>query len=92
MNRLGTFVLVTSALLLGFALPAGNALAQEKSLKEQLVGSWTLVSSNNIAPDGTKRQVYGPNPKGILILDGSGYFVQIMFKGSTRLDGTPEEN
>jgi hypothetical protein len=36
------------------------------------------ASSNNIAPDGTKRQVYGPNPKGILILDGSGYFVQIM--------------
>jgi hypothetical protein len=99
MNRLGTFAVLTSALLLAFALPAGDALAQQKSLKEQLVGSWALVSNNNIAPDGTKRQVLGPNPKGIFIFDSSGRYAQIMlnpnrpkFKGSTRLDGTPEEN
>ena len=30
--------------LLGFAVLASNAVAQQKSLKEQLVGAWTLVS------------------------------------------------
>lgn len=58
-----------------------------------------LGSRINVAPDGTKRQVFGPSPKGIFILDASGHCAQIMFdpsrpkfKGKTRLDGTAEEN
>jgi len=57
---------------LGLALLPGSALSQQKSLQEQLTGTWTLVSNDNVAPDGTKRQLYGPNPKGILILDAGG--------------------
>ena len=48
MNRLSTLTLLTSTLLLGFALAYGDALAQQKSLKEQLVGTWTIVTSDNI--------------------------------------------
>ena len=84
---------------LGLALMSGNALSQQKSLKEQLTGAWTLVSNDNVAPDGTKRQLYGPNPKGILILDASGRYAQIYvrpdvpkFKANNRQQGTPEEN
>jgi hypothetical protein len=54
------------ATALGLALLPGSALAQQKSLKEQLAGTWTIVSNDNVAPDGTKRQLFGPNPKGIL--------------------------
>lgn len=77
----------------------GDALAQQKTLKEQLVGTWTLVSNDIVAQDGTRRQNFGPNPKGILIIDANGRYAQIQvnpnrpkFKGRTRLDGTPEEN
>ena len=54
--------------LLACAVLAGNAAAQQKTLKEQLVGAWTLVSSDVTAKDGTKRQEFGANPRGILIL------------------------
>jgi hypothetical protein len=84
---------------LGFACLWGNALAQQQTLRQQLVGSWVLVSNDNVAPDGTKRQLYGPYPKGILILSAEGRYAQVQvnpdrpkFKGKTRLDGTPEEN
>jgi Lipocalin-like domain len=82
----------------GLALLPGSAPAQQKSLKEQLVGTWTAVSSNNVAADGSKRQIFGANPKGILILDANGRYAQIImrpdrpkFKGTNRLEGTPEE-
>jgi hypothetical protein len=84
---------------LGLALLSGGAVSQQKSLKQQLVGTWTLVSNDNVAPDGTKRQIFGPHPKGIMILDADGRYALIAvnparpkFKGNTRLDGTPEEN
>jgi hypothetical protein len=84
-----------------FALPllSGSAWSQDKSAKEQLIGAWTLISNENTLPDGTKRQLFGPNPKGILILDASGRYVQMQvrsdrpkFKVNNRLEGTPEEN
>jgi hypothetical protein len=70
-----------------------------ETLKEQLTGIWTLVSNDNTAPDGTKRQLFGANPKGVLILDASGRYVQTQFradrpkfKANNRLEGTAEEN
>ena len=99
MNRFGKFTLLMSALLLGFILPSGNALAQEKPLKEQLVGTWVLVSNDNVAPNGKLRQLFGTHPKGIAIFTANGWYAQIQvnpdrskFKGKTRLDGTAAEN
>ena len=84
---------------LGLALLPGSALAQQKSLKEQLTGSWTSVSADNVAPDGTKRQLMGVNPKGLMILDASGRFALVQvdparpkFASNNRLQGTAEEN
>src|SRR5262245_11529038 len=93
---IGLAVVVATAC---FGLLSTVAVSQQKSLKEQLVGTWTLVSNDNVNSDGTKRQIFGPNPKGIMIIDAGGRFAVIAtnpdrpkFKGRTRLDGTAEEN
>jgi len=99
MNRRTSLALGTTTLLsLAIAL-SGTALAQQKSLKEQLVGSWIIVSNDGTAPDGKKDQPFGPNPKGILIFDANGQYSQTIvnsdvpkFKINNRLKGTPEEN
>ena len=99
MNRRTSLALGTTALLsLGMAF-SGAAFAQQKSLKEQLVGSWIVVSVDNTAPDGKKSQTFGPNPKGMLIFGTNGHYSQTIvdpgvpkFKINNRLKGTPEEN
>jgi hypothetical protein len=99
MNRRTTIALGTTALLcFGVAL-SGSAFAQQKSLKEQITGTWTLISNENVLPDGKTRQLFGPNPKGSLMLDSGGRYNQIYvtsgvskFKANNRLEGTAEEN
>ena len=46
-----------------------------KSLSEQLVGSWTVVSHESVRPDGSRVPVYGDDPSGLAIFDGGGRFV-----------------
>ena len=79
MNRRATLAMTTTALLcLATGLSASDSLAQQKSLKEQLVGTWTLVSSDQIRPDGRKLKQFGANPKGINVFDANGrFFVMI---------------
>lgn len=96
MNRIAFAVIPA---FVGFALISSSAVAQQKSLKEQLAGAWIAVSADSTAPDGKKEQVFGANPKGVLILDASGQFSQIIvnpdvpkFKINNRLKGGPEEN
>jgi Lipocalin-like domain len=56
-----------------------GAHAQQKSIKERLIGTWTLVASENVGADGSKIDEYGPNPKGVLMFDSNGrYSVTIM--------------
>ena len=86
MGRLGMLALAVAALI---GLAAGGAPAQQKPLKDQVVGTWSLVSGSQIGPDAN----------GLLILDGSGQMsMQIMrpgrpkFASNSRVRGTPEEN
>ncbi|NTX66223.1 lipocalin-like domain-containing protein [Myxococcus sp. CA051A] len=88
-----------SLLLLAVLLPSREADAGEKSFKEQLVGSWTLVLVDNVLPDGKRVQLYGAEPQGLLMFDGQGrYSIQILragrarFASSDKNQGTPEEN
>jgi hypothetical protein len=68
----------TGLLCLAVGLSAGDAFAQQKSLKEQLVGTWTLVSSDQVRPDGTKLRQFGSDQKGINVFDANGrFFVMI---------------
>jgi hypothetical protein len=64
----------TALLCLAVGLSARDSLAQQKSLKEQLVGTWTLVSSDQVRPDGSTMKQFGANPKGINVFDANGRF------------------
>jgi hypothetical protein len=98
MNRRHILSLSVSTAL-GLALISGAAFAQQKTLKEQLVGSWLPVSVSSTDKDGKKHMPFGPNAKGILVFDASGQYVQMIvnpdvpkFKINNRLEGTAEEN
>jgi hypothetical protein len=71
MNRRYLFS-VSMVIALGIALLPSGAVGQQKSLKDQLVGTWTLVSWEQTNPDGSKLQRFGANPKGINVFDASG--------------------
>jgi hypothetical protein len=98
MNRRHLLTL-SATTALGLTLLAGSAVGQQKSLKEQVAGAWTIVSADQTAPDGKKHQMFGASPKGILVLHPSGQYVQMIvrpgvekFKANSRVQGTPEEN
>ncbi len=81
------------------ALLADKSATQQKSLKEQLVGTWTLVSADSVRNDGNKVEVFGPNPKGTLIYTSDGHFALVQMRSdlpklasNSRDRGTPEEN
>jgi hypothetical protein len=64
------------AVIAAFALPlSGSAVAQQRSLKEQIVGTWTITQCDWANPDGTKRPlVVGNNPVGQFIFTNNGRF------------------
>ncbi len=95
MSRLSSLKMTTVALL-GIALFVAPASAQTA---KDLVGAWTLVSDENVRPDGSRVQAMGPNPQGFLIFDADGrYSLQLLrpgrpkFASNNRMEGTSEEN
>src|SRR3979490_1934093 len=98
MNRRNIFDLSLIAAL-GLTVVPEPSGAQQKSLKEQIVGAWMEVSNTNTATNGTKTDLFGPNPKGILTFESNGRFSQIgmrsdlqKFGTNNRATGTAEEN
>ena len=76
MKRLG--ILGLSAMLAaGLASSPGSAVAQQKSLKEQLVGTWILVSCDYKVADGTTFP-FCVNSSGSLSFDASGRYVVVI--------------
>ena len=56
-----------------------DALGQKQSLKEQLVGTWTLLSWEQKKGDRIKIERYGTNPQGIAFFDAGGrYIITVM--------------
>jgi hypothetical protein len=72
MNRLS--ILGLSAIsIFGLALLPTGAVGQQKTLKEQLVGTWTLVSAESTDSSGNKTPlVKGTDIKGLQIFTDSG--------------------
>jgi hypothetical protein len=76
----------------GLALPS-DAMAQQKSLKEQLVGTWTLVSVTEVYQDGRNENPWGPAVKGAVSFDDGGK-VTFMIIGADlpNASGKPQES
>ena len=99
MKRFSLLAPTTIAMLfLGVALPSSNAVGQEKTLKEQVVGTWTYVSVDTVNPDGSRVPMYGPNPQGLACFDSNGRYIlltarsgQPKFASNNRMEGTPDE-
>lgn len=94
MNR-RSVVTVCAATILALASLPSSTVAQ--SLKEQLVGTWTVVSVVNEL-DGKKVEPFGPKPVGYFMFAPTGHFqVNIVhpdrpkFAAKIRTGGTPEE-
>ena len=75
------------------------AIAQQNSIKDQLVGAWTLVVVDGVKADGAHTPLFGPNPNGSFIFTANGRFsAQLMrsnrapFASKNRDTGTAEEN
>jgi lipocalin-like protein len=88
---------LSAILAAGAGLSPGSVGAQQKSLKDQLIGTWTLVSCESTSPNGAK-QPFCVNPNGILILDASGRYAQVIaargrpkFSGGNRAELPAEQ-
>jgi hypothetical protein len=95
MDRFIVSLVLASTIVYGLVMPREYASAQTKS---DLVGTWSLVSVT-VEQGGQKRDVQGPNPKGLLMLDSAGHFAALTFRAdqqkfasNNRLEATAEES
>ena len=79
-RSINVLCLSASALML---LPTG-VVAQQKSLKEQIQGPWSLASCNNTNAKGEKTAYCANNPRGILILAGNGNYASTTIAGGRK--------
>ena len=98
MNRRSILSLSAIAAL-GLALATSSAIAQQKPLKEQLVGAWSLVSFDSFDGRGAKiPNMEGRDVKGVLIFTNNGRMsTQIITEfpklgSNARLDSTAAED
>ncbi|MBL6447956.1 lipocalin-like domain-containing protein [Fulvivirga sp. 29W222] len=76
--------------LLAFA-SALSVFAQKNDV--ELVGPWSLVSIDNIYPDGTRVHPYGENPDGLLMFDDEGnYAIQILRASRPKIASADKNN
>jgi hypothetical protein len=92
------FVCKLSVLIFGLGGFLHQATAQEKSLREQVIGTWRYISVDNVRPDGTRAPLFGPHPKGRVTFDREGNYVlltsrgdQPKFASGNRNQGTDDE-
>src|SRR5258705_5894586 len=66
------------SLALGLLAMSNTTVAQEKSAKELIVGTWTLTIADHVRSDGGKVPGFGPLPNGTATFGSDGrYSVQI---------------
>jgi hypothetical protein len=97
MNCRNTLAAIAASLLLvSLALPAGDTAAQDT---KSLVGTWTIISTDNVDASGKKTPIFGPNPRGSLIFTSNGRYGLTLARSSlpkiaanNREKATAEEN
>lgn len=97
MNSFRKFICTLVALAM-WAIGSSSAFAGAPPATDSLVGAWKLVRVDNLMPDGTRVELYGTSPKGLLMFDAQGrYSLQILrasrarFAASDKAKGTPQE-
>jgi len=85
------------ALLLGFSATLPSPASAQTA--KELVGSWIVSSVDNVSADGKRTPGFGPSPKGIVMFDDSGHYIELIVSSElpkiaagNRMKGTPEEN
>jgi len=93
-------IIVAALALIAAAIldSAGAQEMKEKTAKEQIVGTWWVVSAVN-EMDGKKTESFGSAPKGQFMFTADGHFSTNIirpgrpkFASNNRMTGTPEEN
>ncbi len=93
-------IIVAALALIAAAIldSAGAQEMKEKTVKEQIVGTWWVVSAVN-EMDGKKTESFGSAPKGQFMFTADGHFSTNIirpgrpkFASNNRMTGTPEEN
>jgi hypothetical protein len=88
------------ALAITLVLASSPAKAQSaKTLRQQLVGTWSFVIAEITAADGKKTLPFGDKPKGSVIFTADGHFAQVHAAGdlpkiasNNRLAGSDADN
>ena len=98
MTRIARFALAALGALTLFASAAAAGNPKSSSLKQGLVGTWTMVS-DTVDQNGTKVVPFGPTPLGSMTLTSDGHFSIVLtdpdvpkFASGSRTGGTAEEN
>lgn len=85
-RRVALTLFATTGLCLGLASPTSA-----QTLKDQLIGTWTLISNVEKYQDGKERNTFGPQGKGLLILDRTGWFsLQLIGGDRPKQTGRPD--
>ena len=86
------------AMIFGIVSLSADALAEQGSLSDQLIGTWSLVSVDYVRPDGSRFRTFGDDPQGIAFFDRNGhYIIAVMrsdrpkFAVNDRMKGTADE-
>ena len=100
---------VTDGLVTSLARPGGNVTGASifapklvgkclEQLKQAVPGVSRVASADSVRSDGSKVEVFGPNPKGTLIFTSDGHFALVQMRSdlpklesNSRDRGTPEE-
>ena len=84
---------------IGVSLNTTSSFSQQPSLREALIGTWTVLSWEQKTNDGTNLRQFGANPTGMAIFDAGGrYMITVMradrakYASNVLWRGTPEEN
>ena len=96
MNRRSILSLSTMAAV-ALALLPGSAVSQQKTLNDQLLGTWIFVDSTGKRPDGSPS--WGQNPKGLTVFESNGRYSSVIIRSdipkyasNSRLNTTPAED
>jgi hypothetical protein len=87
-----------TAALMAILLSSSAVTTAKPPAQQSIVGTWVLVASDKLLPDGTRVSDYGPNPHGLTIFTSGGYYSnqfyhaeRLKFASGDRANGTPDE-